>query len=339
MSLHIFIIWKNARYMTDKILEDIKKQFELLEVYEVHWSTEFFSDNMSRFYGVKLPPGKAYSKANQHEFGPFLLCILEDKNPKYNYVETPNGEELLVNINTYDAKQTYREWTGGGNNVHSSNTEEETEHDLVLLLGKNLKDVRNNLSEFWNEQIKKIDYDLIGFNGWKNLKQLFYVLNATTNYIVLRNFEEFPDTYTFENHEDIDILTNEFPQIEFIVNKQKPSNERPYVNIGDQKVLFDFREPGDGYYDETWSNDILNCKVLSSGGFYVPNTEDYFYSLLYHMLIHKGKLLDDYTERLWLLASKLKIHDVVKKTFSNYHDLKIILDRYQYFIILKFQIL
>ena len=130
MSLHIFIIWKNARYMTDNILKDLKTKFELLEVYEVHWSTEFFADNMSRFYGVNLPPGAF--KANQHDFGPFLLCIIEDKNPKYDNVETPNGK-IRVNINTYDAKQNYRSWTGGGNNIHGSNTEEETEHDLVLV--------------------------------------------------------------------------------------------------------------------------------------------------------------------------------------------------------------
>ena len=139
--------------MTDDILNDLKKKFELLEVYEVNWSPEFFSDNMSRFYGVNLPPGAF--KANQHDFGPFLLCIIEDKNPIYGNRETAKGE-THVNINTFDAKQTYRSWTGGGNNIHASNTEEETEHDLVLLLGKNLKDIRNSLPQAWNGKIKSI---------------------------------------------------------------------------------------------------------------------------------------------------------------------------------------
>ena len=213
MSLHIFIIWKNARYMTDKILEDLKKQFELLEVYEVHWSTEFFSDNMSRFYGVNLPPGAF--KEDQYDVGDFLLCVIEDKNPKYDDVETPNGK-IRVNINTYDAKQTYRSWTGGGNNIHSSNIEEETEHDLVLLLGKNLKDIRNNLPKLWNGTIKKIDSDLVGAKGWKNTSQLFYVLNATVNYLVLRSFENISDLNTSVSTSDIDILTNQVEQIRFI---------------------------------------------------------------------------------------------------------------------------
>ena len=60
-------------------------------------------------------------------------------------------------INTFDAKQTYRTWTGGGNHIHASNTPEESEHDLVLLLGKNLKDVRDSLSKKWDGKIKNIN--------------------------------------------------------------------------------------------------------------------------------------------------------------------------------------
>ena len=73
-ELHVFIIWKKARHKTEEILSDLKKKFELLQVYEVNWSSEFFSDNMSRFYGVNLPPGAF--KADQHDFGPFLLLSL-----------------------------------------------------------------------------------------------------------------------------------------------------------------------------------------------------------------------------------------------------------------------
>jgi hypothetical protein len=41
-ELHVFIIWKKARDMTEDILSDLKKKFELLQVYEVNWSSEFF---------------------------------------------------------------------------------------------------------------------------------------------------------------------------------------------------------------------------------------------------------------------------------------------------------
>jgi len=316
MSLHIFIIWKNARYMTDNILKDLKTKFELLEVYEVHWSTEFFADNMSRFYGVNLPPGAF--KANQHDFGPFLLCIIEDKNPKYDNVETPNGK-IRVNINTYDAKQNYRSWTGGGNNIHGSNTEEETEHDLVLLLGKNLIDVRNNLPELWNGTIKKLDSDLVGAKGWKDTSHLFYVLNATVNYLVLRSFENISDLNTSVSTNDIDILTNQVEEIRFITNGKKILEEKNQefhlVVIANNNVLL---HVGEQYYDPKWASDILNRKILSHYGFYIPNDEDHFYSLLYRALVQKPMIPDDYIERLVILSSKLKINNHTREAFSTY---------------------
>jgi SAM-dependent methyltransferase len=315
--------------MTDDILNDLKKKFELLEVYEVNWSPEFFSDNMSRFYGVNLPPGAF--KANQHDFGPFLLCIIEDKNPIYDNRETAKGE-THVNINTFDAKQTYRSWTGGGNNIHASNTEEETEHDLVLLLGKNLKDIRNSLPQAWNGKIKSIDSDLVGSKGWKNTSQLFYVLNATVNYLVLRNFENISDLHVQNNvwgDSDIDILTNQVEQIRFITNAKKILEEKNQefhlVMIANNDVLL---HVGEQYYDPKWANDILNRKVLSQHGFYIPNDEDHFYSLLYRALVQKSMVSDDYIERLVSLSSKLKINNLTREAFSTYDTVIEILDVY-----------
>ena len=325
-ELHIFIIWKKARDMTDDILNDLKKKFELLEVYEVNWSPEFFSDNMSRFYGVNLPPGAF--KANQHDFGPFLLCIIEDKNPIYGNRETAKGE-THVNINTFDAKQTYRSWTGGGNNIHASNTEEETEHDLVLLLGKNLKDIRNSLPQAWDGKIKRVNSDLVGCKGWKNTSQLFYVLNATVNYLVLRNFENISDLNTSVRNSDIDILTNQVEQIRFITNAKKILEEKNQefhsVMIANNDVLL---HVGEQYYDPKWANDILNRKVLSQHGFYIPNDEDHFYSLLYRALVQKPMVSDDYIERLVSLSSKLKINNLTREDFSTYDTVIEILDAY-----------
>ena len=325
-ELHAFIIWKNARYMTDDILNDLKKKFELLEVYEVNWSPEFFSDNMSRFYGVNLPPGAF--KANQHDFGPFLLCIIEDKNPIYGNRETAKGE-THVNINTFDAKQTYRSWTGGGNNIHASNTEEETEHDLILLLGKNLKDIHNSLPQAWDGKIKRVNSDLVGSKGWKDTSHLFYVLNATVNYLVLRNFENISDLNTSVRNSDIDILTNQVEEIRFITNAKKILEEKNQefhlVMIANNDVLL---HVGEQYYDPKWANDILNRKVLSQHGFYIPNDEDHFYSLLYRALVQKSMVPDDYIERLVSLSSKLKINNLTREDFSTYDTVIEILDAY-----------
>ena len=39
-ELHLFIIWKNALNKKQVILDDIKKHFEIIEVYEVLWSNK-----------------------------------------------------------------------------------------------------------------------------------------------------------------------------------------------------------------------------------------------------------------------------------------------------------
>ena len=325
-ELHIFIIWKKARDKTEDIFSDLKKKFELLEVYEVNWSSEFFSDNMSRFYGVNLPPGAF--KADQHDFGPFLLCIIEDKDPTYGNRETAKGE-THVNINTFDAKQTYRSWTGGGNHIHASNTEAESEHDLVLLLGKNLKDVRDSLPQKWDKKIKTINSDLVGSKGWKNISQLFYVLNATVNYLILRNFENISELDIATLNSDIDILTNQVEEIRFVTNGKKILEEKKQefhlVKIANKDVLFHI---GEQYYDPKWANGILDRKILSQHEFYIPNDEDHFYSLLYRALVQKSMVTDDYIEKLVSLSSKLKINNLTREDFSTYDVPIEILDAY-----------
>ena len=123
--------------------------------------------------------------------------------------------------------------------------------------------------------------DLVGWNEWKDLKQLFYVLNSTTNYLVLRNFENYPGIIN-EDHKDIDILTDDRWQIKHILNmklfKDKNGIKRLYVLIQNEKITFDIKYVGDSYYDEKWSKKMLDTKKFESG-FYRPDEKNYFYSL------------------------------------------------------------
>ena len=54
-ELHIIIIWSKAIYIKDNIIEDLSELFDILEVYEITWDKEYFTKNLSRFYGEKLP--------------------------------------------------------------------------------------------------------------------------------------------------------------------------------------------------------------------------------------------------------------------------------------------
>ena len=53
-ELYLFLIWENARAKENYLLQEIQKEFEIRDVYEITWDKKIFSNNMMRFYGPKL---------------------------------------------------------------------------------------------------------------------------------------------------------------------------------------------------------------------------------------------------------------------------------------------
>lgn len=148
-ELHLFILWEHARVLQDRIIHDIKDNFELLDIIEIKWDTANFAHNLKCFYGVNLPKN---SKKEQHcGNGPFLLLIVRDAEPLYRRRRTSSGSKI-VNVNLFDSKEMYRKWLGGGHKVHASNDVEESNHDLKLLLGYGTEEIR--LIYGRNQQIK-----------------------------------------------------------------------------------------------------------------------------------------------------------------------------------------
>ena len=135
-ELHLMIIWKNALSKKEEILKDLENNFKIRNKYYINWSKKNYSKNLSRFYGTALPDG--CDKETHCGRGKFLLLILEDENPKYEERLTSHGNEV-VNVNMFDKKTEYRKLTGGGHKIHATNNEDETNHDLTLLLGKNIE--------------------------------------------------------------------------------------------------------------------------------------------------------------------------------------------------------
>lgn len=142
-ELFIFILWERARGRETEILSDLKANFHVIQTMEIKWSREAFSDNLSKFYGKNLPPN--CHKEKEIGTGKFLLVILEDETPLYRIRRTNSGENI-INVNVFDTKEMYRAIVGG-HNVHSSNTEEETAHDLKLLTGLDLPEIKTRLKQ------------------------------------------------------------------------------------------------------------------------------------------------------------------------------------------------
>ena len=304
MEIHLFIIWSKAHYERKNILSDIDSKFTILDIYNISWDKNKFSENLSRLYGESLP----INSNKEHHCGndTFTCVIVRDENPLYKPRQTSKGIRI-VNVNLFDAKKLYRSWTGGGHKIHATDDIEETRIQLMLLLKKQY-DNYLIINETFSVE-KEYNENLIGCKGWKSLEEVFDVLNMTINYVILRNFENIQDEMD-SLHPDIDVLTDNKDNAISILNAQKTFQNKYRVQykvlIDNKDINFDLRFTGDNYYDINWQKNILSTRIKEDF-YYRPTDVNYFYSLLYHALLHKPKFGFDYERRLLELNDKCSL--------------------------------
>lgn len=312
-ELHLIVVWERGRVKENEIREDIARHFRIVKCYEIVWTRDLVANNFTRFYGVNLPPDSF--KEVECGTGPFLLYVVYDDSPVYAERQTSRGLEM-VNTNLFDAKMRYREWTGGGHKIHATNNCWETNHDLTLLLGLNVEDfIRHQKADTSVEILRQ---DLVGAKGWNNLEQLFYVLNNTVEYVILRGKQEVITGVFPDNHRDVDIFLtrqNHVSAVYIINGKASCSTERPHemVTIDGYDYYLDLWEMERYYFDWRWSLQMLKRRKLEKG-VYVLDACDDFYALLYHCLIYKGGIAPDY--RLLLESYRTQLGIAV----SNWHE-------------------
>ena len=143
--------------------------------------------------------------------------------------------------------------------------------------------------------------------NWESLTDLFSELNAKCDYLVLRNFEQMSgDEFLMDGHEDIDFLCSNPEELIMSLGAfpRKFYNKKVqnYILFKGKKVKIDIRYVGDNYYDKTWQMQMLRTKVMNKNGFWTMNQENYFYSLIYHAILQKSSLSDEYFCRLVVMA-------------------------------------
>ena len=160
---------------------------------------------------------------------------------------------------------------------------------------------------------------------WNSLQQFFDELNLQCNYVVLRNFDYLPEKYKCDLHGDIDLLTDDVNKMVAVTGARKTVLKRyrtHYIcRIGDQDVEFDFRYVGDGYYCKKWEENILKERIMNDHNIYIPNSEDYKYTILYHALVHKKEIAADYCEIITGIfgESPMNLKGHLKKYMKNNH--------------------
>lgn len=148
--------------------------------------------------------------------------------------------------------------------------------------------------------------------NWQSLEELFDAIK-NEKYIVLRNYETLYADVTNAAHPDIDFLCENmelFCKALCAVPKSGKDDGVHYkIFVADKKIDIDLRHLGDGYYDLPWEQELLEHRELFEGGLYVPDHENYFYSLLYHALIQKFEVSADYQMRLAAFDEKFDVSD------------------------------
>ena len=331
--LYVFIIWEKSRGQTQNILDDLKKKFVIREIFEVEWNKENFLDNLKRFYGQSL--SDAEEKVKVCGAGPFLVIVILDSNPNLREPSKSKFslEKDYVNVNVFESKELYRKWVGKEFSVHSSISKNETNHNLTLLFGKNVYDFERELPEKWDGSVKKLKSDLVGQNGWNSMEELLYVMNGTVNYVILRNFENKPEKFDYN---DVDLLVDD-EKLAYIINKDfspLTDNSRTIrFEVGNKKIVFNPKYIGDHYYDDKWETDILKNRILHPNGFYIPCKIDYFYTLLYHITFHPRwknieKIPDRYKNIFMELGKELNLEEITDVTLSDIDHSKRIVEMY-----------
>jgi peptidoglycan/xylan/chitin deacetylase (PgdA/CDA1 family) len=174
-ELHLFIIWSRAREKEEEIVADLRREFQILDVMEISWSSKEFGRNLTRFYGEALPPGS--DKEEHCGNGPFLVVVVRDLEPRYELRHLSPGRAQVVDLHTLEAKERYRQWTGGGHRVHATLEPREFTHDLFLLSARHPSHYEG--AESWSDRVELVQADLVGADGWRSLDELLTALRAT----------------------------------------------------------------------------------------------------------------------------------------------------------------
>jgi hypothetical protein len=305
----LFVIWSEADHLRSRVLTALADHFEIRGVHRIAWSADLVSENFGRFYRSSrlIPPYHTYFQ-RQKGSGTFTLITVLDHNPVYANRPTNKGLRL-VNSRMFDAKREFRGMTDHRMVVHSTETSEEATRDLYMLMGVSPEEYLQHHPAAWAGATEHCARDVTGAKDWPSLRDAFDALNHLVSYVVLRNFEGLPESHVVGEHDDVDLLVEDYQEAIRILNARPVLGLVPqwggrfHVSVSGRQILFDIRFVGDDYFDEQWQKEILERRRFSESRIFVPCDRDYFETLAYHAVAHKRELSHDYSVRLTAMAA------------------------------------
>lgn len=297
----LMVIWQAGRHRECGVLEVLAADdaLEIVGTVEVNWPTQHFPAALSQLYGTHLPSRS--EKIRHCGNGPFLVVLLRDLDPRPGLRRTPRGVES-VDTHMFDLKQVARRLTGGGHRVHATDNAAEFRRDLVILTGMTEAEFVERGT--FGRETRSVAPD--GADGWSTVAAMLEALSRRTRFCVLRNFEGWDRLGPTDDHPDIDLLVASPDEAANAITAHRTSRRRGrvqhQVQIGGRKVNVDIRTPGDGYLPATLAEQTLADAVADPQAVSIPSARHHLETLLYHALVHRSALSQEYALRINRLA-------------------------------------
>lgn len=155
-------------------------------------------------------------------------------------------------------------------------------------------------------------------NDFNRIQEVFDILHKEQiEYAILRNYSNLlNDDIYMDGHGDIDLICSDSKKIVAALNAYSNDSQirdglgngtHYFIILKGEKVSLDLRHIGDDYYCEKWQRDMLTTKVWKDG-FYVLNDQHHFFSLIYHAILQKPRLSEEYRARLKKMGIAAGIH-------------------------------
>lgn len=263
-----------------------------LEIYEFLALNPSSLERLYRIFKSSSPP-KNIIKANIHLISFKILAHSEKR------LINKNGMVYSVDLNLYELFEHIDKKLKNNSFLITQTSQQ------FFAIKSILPKVQSKIIKGENP-VFHIKEDLLGAEKWDSLLDLFKILNKSTNWLVLRNFEELNDSYKFKKGDDIDILCQDLEYFTAVMNAKRRFGGRCsyYVSVNNHNIPLDIRFVGDKYIDPLWASDMLRTKNLHNN-IPCPSKYNYFFSLLYHSKLQKKAVKPNYIKRLDDLASQI----------------------------------
>ena len=313
-DLRTLLIWKKKyqNFIENKI--NANKHIKIIDKIKI--KKNFYKEKFkNRIFWVDQFYNKDVSKKSEKLKDDIFVYIIQSIDPKFKSKKMIFiKEKRIVDDKIFEFKKNVRNKKFGI--VHIADNFEEAKRNAIFL-SKSNKDYPAKY--FINTQ----------FN-YKNKNEFFDKLNSykKLKYLVLRDGMHVND--------DLDILTNDFylfkrvsdchsyklKNLKFISNFGDPVEENGikvsnYIMIKNKKIYLDIRYIGDNYYDINWEKKIIN-KRKPFLNYYIPDKENKIYSLIYHIVYHKGYIDKKYISLLKKIFKSETNFFMIKKKINQY---------------------